>query len=586
LPWTIAAVLLLALLAALPFAVSYFRRKPSEPAAVIRFSVSLPEKAIFPIDVEKNNLSLSPDGRHLAFIAMAEGQKKLWVRALGAMSAQALPGTEGAYSPFWSPDNRNIAFFAGGKLRRIGSSGTSPQTICDLSGEIDTTGTWGRDGVILYGDQVNDEQRIYRVAATGGAPILLPKTEQFASYWMRFLPDGQHFLVYGRNNQSTEDGGLYVASLNSMKTKLLMTTGRTRVEYASGHLLYTREGSLLAQPFDERGLQLSGEAFNVVESLPYFDKTGWSEFSVSENGVLAYLTEFPTTRLVWFDRSGRETGQVGPTGLYGQVRLSPDGKKLALLISDPRTSSGDLWIHDLARDTSTRFAFGSTDESDPVWSPDGRRMAYFSCCEHKSTLYIKGIGDTGKGDVPLAPGFHGAADWSPDGRFIIFTQNPPETNRDLWILPVEGDDRKPFPLLQTPFQEVFARFSPDGRWVAFVSNETGRDEVYVTRFDQPGEKWRISTGGGTDPCWRRDGKELFFLATDKSVMTVAVEPGGAGFEAGAPMRLFRNDSLANDNVHNFDVTADGQRFIAISSAAQTQNAPFRVVVNWTADHKR
>lgn len=581
LAWIVAGAMFLALLGAIPFIVSFFRRAPAE-APVIRFSISLPEKATFPLDVETHNLSVSPDGRHLVFVATAEGQRKLWVRRLGALTAQALPGTEGAYSPFWSPDNRYIAFFAGGKLRRIESSGTSPQTICDLSGEVDTTGTWGRDGVILYGDQVNDEQRIYRVAAAGGAPTLLTKTEQFGSYWMRFLPDGQHFLVYGRNNQSPEARGIYVASLNSAQTKLLLPTARTRVEYASGYLLYTREGTLLAQPFDEQSLQLSGEPFTVVERLPYFDKTGWSEFSVSENGVLAYMTELSTTRLVWFDRSGRETGQVGAPGPYGQVRLSPDGQRLALTISDPRTFSGDLWIHDLARDTSTRFAFGSTDDSDPVWSPDGRRMAYFSCCEDKSTLYIRGISDTGKGDVPLAPGFHGPVDWSPDGRFILFTQNPPETNRDLWVLPVDGGDRKPFPFLQSQFQEVFARFSPDGRWVAFVSNETGRDEVYVTRFDRPGEKWRISTAGGTGPCWRRDGKELFFLATDKSVMSVAVK-GGATFEFAAPAPIFRNDSIVNDN---FDVTSDGQRFIVNSSAAQAQNTPFTVVVNWTAELKK
>lgn len=581
LPWTIAGVLLLALLSALPFAISYFRRSRAE-APIIRFSVPLPEKASFYADVETHNLSVSPDGRQVVFVAMAEGQRKLWIRRIGEVATHALPGTEGAYSPFWSPDNRYVAFFAAGKLLRIEPGGSLPQTICDLSAEIDTTGTWGRGGVILYGDQLNDEQRIYRVAATGGAPTLLPKTEGFVPYWLHFLPDGQHFLFHGRKGETPETMGIYVASLNSSETKLLLPAARSRMEYASGHLLYAREGSLLAQPFDEQSLQLSGEPFTLVERLLYFDKTGWAEFSVSGNGVLAYMTEFPTTRVVWFDRGGREMGQVGPPGMDAQLRLSPDGQRLALTLAELRTFSGDLWIHDLARDTSTRFVFGSTDDGDPVWSPDGSRMAYFSCCEDKSSLYIRAISETAKGEVPLAPGFHGPTDWSRDGRFILFTQNPAEKSRDLWVLPMDRDDRKPFPLLQSPFHEIFARFSPDGRWVAFVSNETGRDEVYVTRFDQPGEKWRISVAGGTGPCWRRDGSELFFLATDKSVMSVAVR-GGDKFEFGTPSPIFRIDSIFNNS---FDVTADGQRFIAISTAAQTQSAPLTVVVNWTADLKR
>lgn len=275
-------------------------------------------------------------------------------------------------------------------------------------------------------------------------------------------------------------------------------------------------------------------------------------------------------------------GQVGPPGTYGEGQLSPDGQRLALTINEPRTLSGDVWIYDLARNTPTRFVFGPAADSNAVWAPDGRRLAYFSCCEGKSTLYIKDVGDAGKGQTPLEPGFQVPADWSRDGRFILFTQNPSETKRDLWVLPMDGD-RKPFPFLQTPFSETRARFSPDGRWVAFASNETGRDEVYVTRFDRPGEeKWRISTDGGRNPCWRRDGKELFFLAADKKLMAVAVKAGDT-FESGAPAPIFRNDSIMNDV---FDVTADGQRFIVSSSAAQTQTMPFTVVVNWTADLKR
>lgn len=304
--------------------------------------------------------------------------------------------------------------------------------------------------------------------------------------------------------------------------------------------------------------------------------------------MLVYLIKRPAARLVWLDRSGRETGQIAaPSGVYNEVRLSPDGQRLALTLSDERLMSGDIWIQDLARNTATRFVFGPADESEPVWSPDGRRLAYFTCCESTSTpevmatLRVKDVNDTGKGQIPLGPGFQFPVDWSLDGRFILFTQaNDAITKPNLWVLPM-GGDAKPFPLLQTPFGISEARFSPDGHWVAFVSNETGRNEVYVTRFDKPVEKWHISTGGGRSPCWRRDGKELFFLATDKSLMAVAVK-GGETFESGTPAPLFRNDSIMNDL---FDATADGQRFIVSSSATQTQTAAFTVVMNWTADLK-
>ncbi len=590
LPWIVTVALLIILLAVLPFALAYFRRAPAE-ASVVRFAVPLPEKATVLVNFDMHNLSISPDGKRLAFAANYEGERKLWVRPLGALEAQALPGTEGAYSPFWSPDSRYIAFFAGSKLRRIDSSGTSSQTICDLTGEVETAGTWGRDGVILYLDRASNEQgrAIHRVAATGGTPFPVTKVEQWAPWpWVHFLSDGRHYLLYEWNGQDPAARGIYVASLDSTESKLLLPTAPTRVEYAQGYLIFAREGSLLAQPFDEKNLRISGEPFTVVERLPYFDQTGWTEFSVSENGVLAYLSKRPPARLVWLDRGGRETGQVGAPGWYGDLRLSPDAQKLALTLSDERTISGDIWIQDVGRGTPTRFAFGPTDEGNAVWSPDARRLAYFTCCEgqsppaNTSTLRIKDVSETGKGQAPLEPGFHTPLDWSPDGRFVLFSQqNGPTTKYDLWVLPVSGD-AKPFPFLQTPFSEEEARFSPDGHWVAFVSNETGRAEVYVTRFDQPGEKLRISNGGGRSPCWRRDGKELFFLAADNSLMSVAVKAGQT-FEFGTPAILFRNDSIMYSV---FDVTADGQRFIVSSSAGQTQTAPFTVVMNWTADLKK
>ncbi len=581
LAWIIAGVTLLGLLAALPFALSYFRRAAVE-INVIRFPVSLPENATFETDVETHNLSISPDGRRLAFIAKSEGQKMLWVRSLDALSAQAMPGTEGAISPFWSPDSRYLAFFAEGKLKKIEAAGGSPQTVCNLSGETDAVGTWGRDGTILFADVDSDKGGIYRVAAAGGAPILLMKNDGDTNVWLHFLPDGRHFL-FSRNSEQNERDGIYVGSIDSAETKQLVQI-YTRAEYAPpGYLLYVRDSTLLAQEFDVNNLRLTGEPVPVIERL-YFFETGWAEFSVSENGVLAHMNNIWTARLVWFDRGGREMGEIGAAGEHYDPRLSPDGQKVAMATTDRQTGSGDLWIHDLARDTRTRFTVGASDDSSPVWSPDGRQLAFFSCCESgKSTLRIKDLSDTtSTGQSPFQSGFNAPFDWSSDGRFIIYAQNEPTTQRDLWVLPLSGE-QKPFPLLQTQFDEKSARFSPDGRWVAFMSNESGRDEIYVTRFDQPGEKWRISTAGGRSPRWRRDGKELFYLTADKKMMSVIIKSGAETFEAGAPTALFKIESILEGD---YEVTADGQRFLINNGVAGAQSQPFTIVLNWAADLKR
>jgi Tol biopolymer transport system component len=345
-----------------------------------------------------------------------------------------------------------------------------------------------------------------------------------------------------------------------------------------GYLLYPREGSLVAHPFDEKNLRFTGEPLVVVERLPYFDKTGWAEFSASETGVIVHGTEAPKRRLVWLDRGGRETGQAGELGYIYGVRLSPDGQRAALTLDDAGASSGgDLWIQDLTRDTRTRFVSGPTDDGDGIWSPDGRRLAYFSCCEDDSPFHIKELGDTGKGQVPTKDqSWAGPFDWSRDGRFILYWAGD-----DVWVLPTSGVE-KPYLWMQPRPRVRAAQFSPDGRWVALVSEETGRPEVYVTRFDRPGEKWRISTEGGINPRWPGDGKELFYMTPDWKVMSVEVKSSGEQFDAGPPAQLFRADPLAA----GYDVTADGQRFIFVASAPGTQLLPFAVVLNWTADLKR
>ena len=315
-----------------------------------------------------------------------------------------------------------------------------------------------------------------------------------------------------------------------------------------------------------------------VDKLPYFDKSGWCEFSASETGVLAYLTEDPKRRMVWLDRAGREIGQIGEPGLISEVRLEPNGERALVDIADPRSSSGnDLWMQDLARGTRTPFVIGSNDDGEPVWSPDGKRVAYFSCCEDPSSLHIKATSDSGRGEMPVKDQyFIVPVDWSRDGRFILY-----ENNGDLWVLSV-ASDTKPYPLMETPTtSESEGAFSPDGDWVAFVSDEAGHEEVYVTSFDHPGEKSRVSTSGGRTPRWSHDGHELFYLSSDNHFMFVEIKPGRP-FSAGVPVALFKADPLTT----SFDPASDGQRFAFVVSAPGVQHHPYSVTTDWMKDLKR
>ena len=581
----IAITALLLLVSIVAIASNFLRTTPTELHPV-RFTVSLPDQSTFFVDVETHNASLSPDGRHLAFVATLDGKRMLWVRSLRDLAPLALDGTNGAYSPFWSPDSRYIAFFAEGKLKRIHVSGGSLQTVCSLSGEIDTVGTWGSSGEILFCDQGN---AIYRVPAAGGSATVVLKSEKGRPAWVNFLPDGKTFLFYWRNDpdsvvgRSTQNqaSGIYAASVNSPNPSLVLSVGYSRIEYASGHLIYSREGSLIAHPFDPNALRATGEPITLVQRLPYFDKTGWAEFSTSANGTIIYLGNALTARLVWFDRNGREIEQVDTPKAYGGFRLSPDGKNLLLSIIDERTGSSDLWIHDFVRKISSRFVYGPADDADPVWSPEGRRAAFFSCCEEPATLYLKELNNSGKGQLLLPSGFSSPWDWSADGRFIAISKNEPDSNRDIWVLPLEGD-KKSYPLLQSEFNETYARFSPNGRWVAYVSNESGGDDIYVARFDNPKEKWRVSQSGGTQPSWRRNGKELFYFSLDGQLMAVPVSTEDS-FESRSAVPLFKLASVENIR---YDISEDGQSFlIAVNDRSALQTA-FTVIMNWTSDLKR
>ncbi len=583
--WPVVASVLAVL--ALGLAAAYFLR-PAPDSRVIRFTVLPPEKARFVPIGAMSNLAVSPDGRRLVFaIVPADGRQILAVRPLDSTAARLLPGTEGGAHPFWSPDGRHLAFFADGKLKRIElEAGTPPQPVSSASA-VPRGGTWNRQGEILFSLGLGP---IYRVAASGGqpAPVTTLATGEIAHVFPHFLPGGRRFLYSAGNTRE-----IRVASLDSKETRALVKL-LSQAAYAPapggmpGYLLYIRDRALVAHPFDPDSGSLSGESLLVASNVGS-DVFAGAQFSASPGGVLAFRAEpgSETTQLVWLDRQGKRISVAGPPGEYGRPTLSPDGKTVALERTDPQSGAADLWLMDLGRGAQSRFTFDPGIDWLPAWSPDGTRIAFGANRQGRWRVYQKLSNGAGGEQLLLE-----SADlmvpysWSPDGRFLLYAVLDANNQYDLWALPMEGD-RKPAPVLTTPFMEVRARLSPDGRWFAYASDETGRFEVYVQRFPgasaAAGGKWPVSIHGGTMPRWRADGKELFFAGGDGKLMAVEVRAEGSSFQAGAPRALFDlGISTAIGSRQTYEVSGDGQRFLANLAAGESLEAPIQVTVNWTA----
>jgi Tol biopolymer transport system component len=574
-------MILLAIASLFPL-ILYFSPTQEERSS-ISFDVSLPG-AWIATELGNRFLAVSPDGQQLAFVVESEGQRMLWVRPRDSVQSAPMAGTEGATSPFWSSDSRWIGFFAGGKLQKINASGGPPQTLCEVSiGTV--TGTWNGEGTILFAGEGGGSEGIYRVSDGGGEPVPVirpdPSRNQLFLFWPKFLPDGRHFL-YLASNEKRKGEIVFIGSLDIGEVRPLIEIS-SLVEYAPpGYLLYVREGALLAHPFDAAMLKFTGEPAQIAEQVQYFNPTGHADFSASQS-LIAYRAGKIASQLKWFDRNGRELGAVGTAGQYEEPRLSPDERKVAVGLVDPKTGTLDIWILDLTRDLSTRITAARPSTAyGPVWSADGSTLAFVTDPDGPPHLYKKMATGAGDLEMLLPPGeVQYADDWSADGRYITYAELGPGTRMDLWIMPLFGD-RKPFPFVNTPFNEKEARFSPDGRRVAYVSDESGKNEVYVQSLQSRHEKWRISTAGGSQPVWRRDGKELFYLAADNKIMAVPVKVGRT-FEAGVPVSLFRIDPAAE---HAYDVTSDGQRFLVNTSLMRKETLPITVVINWSADLKR
>jgi serine/threonine protein kinase/Tol biopolymer transport system component len=573
LAWLAAAI---AVLAALSFALAWWQRVPVEVRAV--HSHILP-----PENLSGNgDMAISPDGRQLVMSAATTvGKPSLWVRTLDALSWRPLTGTEGAYLPFWSPDSRFIGFFAEGKLKKIAVAGGPPFTLCDAP--FGRGGTWNRDGVIVF-CPTGIAGPLHRIADSGGASSVVTKLDAPTGTHRHpaFLPDGQHFLYHG--------DGLRVASLTAPEGKLLLS-GVSTALYAEGQLLFVREGTLFAQPFDARRLELTGDALPIAERVRVMTGDNLAKFSVSAQGLLVYQMGAADSgfQLTWFDRSGKQTGVLGEPARYLSLQLSPDGKSAAVQISERRASADqtmeDLWLYDIARNLKTRFTTDGKGNREAVWSPDGKRLIFNANRKGGGyDLYERNADGSGEVLVVESNQTKNPNSWSPDGRFLLYQAPDPKTQLDLWVLPLTGD-RQPFPFLQTEFREERGQFSPDGRWIVYTSTESRGAEVYVAAFPGPGGKQRVSTAGGVFPRWRRDGKEIFFLAGNKLV-AVAVNLRGTELEIGAAQALFDINPGSMRTGYPWDVTPDGQRFLIVTTSERKEATPITLVQNWALGVKK
>ena len=571
---------------------------PAPDEHTVQASVVLPADLRLWATEPAGRFALSPDGRRLALVGSdADGKTMLWVRPLETDVTQPLAGTEGATFPFWSPDSRFIAFMAGGKLKKIAAAGGTVITLCDAA--LPANGTWSTEDVILFTPAGSSP--LYRVPAAGGTPepaTTLDAAAGDVQHWFPFfLPDGRHFLyfVVGSKARGVADPrAVYLGSLGPGEPARLLIEGGSNAKYASGHLIFIRDGKLMAQRFDPDRLELAGAAAPLVEQLQHAGliTTGVAgAFTLSDTGLLAYQTGSTVlSRLTWMDRDGREAGTVGEAADYADLALSPDGTRAAVSVMDPGTGTRDIWVFDIARGLRQRVTFDPGDDIAPVWSAvDAERLIFSSRRQGRTHLYETRLHGMA-GDAVLFEDHLGkyAASVSPDGRFLAYVGGAGIIRRsDVWVLPLAGG-RKAAPLMESPFVESQPQFSPDGRWLAYMTNESGRQEVYVRPSSGDGAAQQVSTAGGAWPRWRRDTREMFYLAPDRTLVAVPVVYRGARLEIGAGRPLFklRTRPQARLDAYNYDVSADGRRFLVNSYLEQSTSAAINLVVNWPSSLKQ
>jgi Tol biopolymer transport system component/predicted Ser/Thr protein kinase len=561
-------------------------RQPALADRVFRLDISPPEGGRFvPLGNAIGGSALSPDGRMAAFVAAMNGKTGLWVRALDETGARLLPGTEGAADPFWSPDSKSIAFWAAGRLQRTDLAGRPPITICNCF--ITRGAAWGDDGQIVLGEAAGG---LLQVPASGGTPSPLTRVDasrgEAGHKWPQILP-GRRFLYWAQTDQP-ENAGMYVSTFAKPAERAFFVRTETAAILASGgegrdYLLWLRGGTLLAQEFDAAALKLHGEAHAIAGPISSAGAIGAMAVSASASGQLLYNASGSPSQITWFDRAGKRLAAVGEEYVYSYpFRLAPDGRRAAA--TRDRPGGNDLWLLDLERSSASRFTSASTLNVYPVWSPDGRTILFSSAAYRLFRKDAGGSSDEQR--IIEEPNAQYGNDWSRDGRFVIYGEIAPGTQRDLWILPFTPEGKipansKPLPYLVTKFNEWFGRFSPEPspRWVAYQSDKTGHYEVYIRGFPGAREEVPISTGGGQYPEWAPGGRELFYVAPDNRLMSVDLTITADRVHASAPRALFALPII--DNGWSPYDTIDGQRFL-VRALPQQASPPLTVIVNWPA----
>jgi Tol biopolymer transport system component len=575
LPWAAATLLLIT---STWLAFVHFREKSPAPAESVRFQVPLPEKSVFLLWI-----TLSPDGRHLAILTLnQDGRVQLWIRDMDSLESRLIPSVDNAIDPFWSADSRSLAFQSGNKLERVDISGGTPQAICTLDRRM-FGGAWNRDDVILFGSL----NGLMKVSAAGGQPSVLIKNQHSLQYFLgypAFLPDGRHFFYDAPRDRMVTFVGSLDAKEGEQSTKPLVTalTGLLPTSSSGFESVFfiKPDYTLVTQPFDVSRMELKGDPSPVAEGVVWF--------TLSANGVLAYAggNETPL-QLTWFDRQGKVLGTLGERGIFPTPAISPDDRIVAVPSSN-NSGKSDIWLYDLTRGGQTRFTLNGRTNQYPVWSPDSSRLAFFSPGSGTSSVYQKPLNGVGQ-EEPFNKSSEKLTfplDWSRDGGYLI--EGAIGETSSIWAQPLSpgktGAEQKPIPLNEGS-NAGYARLSPDGKWIAYNSDETGRNEIFVRTFPNPVFKWQVSANGGSRPVWSRNGKELYYLAPDGNLMAADVNsrPDGS-FEAGAVKVLFNVVIGPHDRPWSFDVTKDG-RFLIPTVGHQQSLPPINVVVNWRAGLK-
>jgi Tol biopolymer transport system component len=570
LPWLVSFVLLFALIVA---AIWWRNSKPPEQ------TMYFPAPMSFPV----RDMAIAPNGHTVAVVAYLESARKnaLWTYELGSPEAKTLAGTEGASYPFWSADGRSLAFFADGKLKKLELSGGPVQTVCDApSGR---GGTWNKDGVIVFAPDTN--VGLYRVAAAGGTPTQIRNRDtsrgEDGLRWPVFLPDGTHYLYLAANFGGRKGvDGIFAGSLESNEKRFVVEATANAAYAAPGYLLFYRDKTLLAQRFDVKRLALTGEPTTILAEIQYVPQVKRAVFAVSDNGLLVAQggSQVALSQPIWFDRKGKEVGVVGAPDVYGNVFLAPNGRSVAVDKTDMGSLNTDVWTYELQRDSAKRLTFDPALDAVPIWSPDAARLVFTSNRQLNWDLYIKNSdGAQDEKSVMHDELANFPSDWSRDGKHILYNRGT-----DLWFVTLPELKSRLFLKAASVLRN--GQFSPDGKWVAYASNESGKWQIYVTSFPEARGKWQVSIGGGEQPRWRGDGKELFYLSQEGKMMAAPVT-SGANFDAGTAVALFQSTPRPPVLVYDlfvYDVSRDGQRFLINTQVKQAEAEPMSVVLNWTA----